>query len=188
MNRRVRLAVITIFAAFALPLTLDAQMTMRPTPYPVVTAEDERWLLSGEPITSDGVVYYPTGAQVYFNPYEMVRSGYYRGVPLYSKTTLEPYSVVFVPLPGGLMQPYERRREGDVAGTAGSTVPSFPVTRDVEGTSGLIEAPGPPTSLSGAKLAGPCQTRSSPCPRTSHRTSSWRPCGASSGRLESPKG
>jgi len=154
MNRRVRLAVITIFAAIALPLRLDAQMTMRPTPYPVVTAEDEKWFISGEPITSDGLVYYPSGAQVYFNPYEMVRSGYYRGVPLFSKTTIEPYSVVFVPLPGGLMQPYERRREGDVAGTAGSTVPSFPVTRDVEGTSGLIEAPGPPTSLSGAQLAG----------------------------------
>ena len=134
MNRRVRLAAITIFAALALPLTLDAQMTMRPTPWPVVTAENEWWFLSGDPIAADGLVYFPAGAQVYFNPYEMVRSGYYRGIPLYSKTTIEPYSVVFVPVSGGLLQPYERRRDGDIAGTTGSTVPSFPVARDVEGT------------------------------------------------------
>src|SRR6478672_3139321 len=105
MNRRVRLAVITIFAGIALPLTLDAQMMLRPTERPIVTAENENWYLSGDPITADGVIYYPTGAQVYFNPNEMVRSGYYRGIPLYSKTTLEPYSVVFVPITGGLMQP-----------------------------------------------------------------------------------
>jgi hypothetical protein len=152
MHRPIRFAVITILAALALPLTLDAQMMLRPTPFPVVTAENERWYLAGEPITSDGNIYYPTGAQVYFNPYEMVRSGYYRGIPLYSKTTVEPYSVVFVPIAGGLLQPYERRRDGDVAGTVGSTAPSFPVTRDVEGTTGLYQAQGPPTSLSGARL------------------------------------
>ena len=32
--------------------------------------------------------------------------------------------------------------------------PSFPVTRDVEGTTGLYQAQGPPTSLSGARLPG----------------------------------
>src|SRR4030095_9199989 len=152
MHRPIKFAVIRILAALALPLTLDAQMMLRPTPFPVVTAENERWYLAGEPITSEGNIYYPTGAQVYFNPYEMVRSGYYRGIPLYSKTTLEPYSVVFVPIAGGLLQPYERRRDGDVAGTVGSTAPSFPVTRDVEGTTGLHQAQGPPTSLSGARL------------------------------------
>src|SRR5262249_28508135 len=62
------------------------------------------------------------------------------------------YSVVFVPVSGGLLQPYERRREGEVAGTVGSTAPSFPVARDIEGTSGLYQAQGPPTSLSGARL------------------------------------
>jgi len=148
MNRRVRLAVITIFAGVALPLTLDAQMMLRPTERPIVTAENENWYLSGDPITADGVIYYPAGAWVYFNPNEMVRSGYYRGIPLYSKTTLEPYSVVFVPLPGGLMQPYERRRDGEAAGTVGSTAPSFPVARDIEGTSGFYQAGGPPTSMS----------------------------------------
>jgi len=152
MNRPIRLALITILAAVALPPTVAAQMTLRPTPFPIVTAENERWYLAGDPITSDGNIYYPTGAQVYFNPYEMVRTGYYRGIPLYSKTTLEPYSVVFVPIAGGLLQPYERRRDGEVAGTVGSTAPSFPVARDIEGTSGWYQAQGPPTSLSGARL------------------------------------
>ena len=58
---------------------------------------------------------------------EMVRSGLFRGIPLYTRTTIEPYSLVFVPIGGGMMQPYERRRDGDLAGTTGSSVPSLPV-------------------------------------------------------------
>ena len=30
------------------------------------------------------------------------------------------------------MRPYERRRDGEVAGTVGNTAPSFPVSRDNE--------------------------------------------------------
>jgi hypothetical protein len=74
-----------------------------------------------------GNLYYPAGAQVFFNANEMVRSGFYMGVPLYVRTTLEPFSVVFVPIGRGLMQPYERPRSGDLAGTAGSTTSNFPV-------------------------------------------------------------
>jgi hypothetical protein len=57
----------------------------------------------------------------------MVRSGQYNGVPLYTDTTLEPFSIVYVPLSRGLMQPYERPRRGALAGTTGSRAPSFPV-------------------------------------------------------------
>ena len=55
-----------------------------------------------------GDLYYPAGAAVFFDGNTMVRSGHYNGVPLYTDTTLEPYSVVYVPLERGLMQPYER--------------------------------------------------------------------------------
>jgi hypothetical protein len=69
---------------------------------------------------------------VFFNRYEMIRSGFYEGVALYTRTTIEPFSMVFVPVGGGLMQPYERRRAGDIAGTAGSTTPAFPIVTPAE--------------------------------------------------------
>jgi hypothetical protein len=139
-------AVLVIDVLLAAPA--GSQVLLRPTPSPVVTAEQESWYLSGEPITFNGHVYYPAGPDVFFNPYEMVRSGFYRGIPLYSRTTIEPYSVVFVPVARGLMQPYERRRSGDVAGTAGSAVPSFPVDRGIESTNDeLLQAPSAPTMM-----------------------------------------
>src|SRR5688572_33397323 len=60
----------------------------------------------------------------------MVRVGHYNGVPLYADTTLEPHSIVFVPVGRGQMQPYERLRAGDLAGTSGSRLPSFPGRSD----------------------------------------------------------
>jgi hypothetical protein len=125
-------------------------MTWRPAPAPVITADNEEWYLAGEPITFSGSVYYPAGALVFFNPYEMVRTGEFRGIPLYSRTTIEVYSKVYVPLSGGLMKPYERPRSGDLAGTAGSTMPAFPVATPAEamqqvGTLGVAQAAAPPT-------------------------------------------
>jgi len=117
-----------VVAAFSiLQAVAFGQATMRPTPAPIVTAENESWYLAGEAVLYAGNVYYPTGPIVFFDSHEMVRSGDYRGIPLYSLTTIEPYSKVFVPVGSGLMKPYERRRSGDLAGTAGSTTPSFPI-------------------------------------------------------------
>ena len=83
----------------------------------------------------------------------MVRSGFSRGVPLYSRTTIEPYSVVFVPIGGGMMQPYERRRTGEIAGTSGSTVSALPVEiPSAVGSSSeespILQAPAPPVVAS----------------------------------------
>lgn len=91
--------------------TAAAQMNIQPTPAPIVSAENEVWYLTGEPLAFAGSLYYRAGAAIHFLPNEMVRSGLYRGVPLYSRTTIEPYSIIFVPVGGGLMQPYERRRD-----------------------------------------------------------------------------
>jgi hypothetical protein len=127
-----------------------AQVNYRATPPPVVTAENEPWYLAGQPVMYAGTIYYPTGPQVHFNGNEMVRSGFFHGTPLYTRTTIEPYSMVFVPLAGGLMQPYERRRDGEVAGTVGSTVPSFPVVRSSEPDaywSGIRQAAAPPGNV-----------------------------------------
>ncbi|MGH8637665.1 MAG: hypothetical protein ACREUZ_11090, partial [Burkholderiales bacterium] len=60
----------------------------------------------------------------------------------YVRTTQEPGSVIYVPLPCGLMRPYERRRTGDLAGTVGSSAPGFPVAlRPVEPVAGIVQAP-----------------------------------------------
>jgi hypothetical protein len=159
MKSNIRRRVIAGLVTMAFPLVAAAQMTLRPTEPPIVTAENERWYLAGEPITVAGSVYYPAGPQVYFNPYEMIRSGNYQGVPLYSRTTLEPYSVVFVPVGGSLLQPYERRRAGELAGTVGSTTPAFPVESYAEGSSDLPQAAAPP-------MMGPGLTEIAPSPET----------------------
>jgi hypothetical protein len=69
---------------------------------------------------------------VFFDGNVMTRTGTFRGVPLYQDRTIEPYSIVYVPVGQSVMRPYERRREGVLAGTTGSRTPSFPAQRDVE--------------------------------------------------------
>jgi hypothetical protein len=149
--RAPQLLLFVVVAALCSNRTSIAQTSLEPTPDPIVFADNESWYLSGTPITFAGNIYYAAGPQVHFSRYEMYRSGFFQGIPLYSRATLEPYSIVFVPLRGGLMQPYERRRAGDVAGTVGSTTPSFPVVLPAEqddeaARAGLAfhQAPTPP--------------------------------------------
>lgn len=118
-----------------------AQTTLHPTPPPLVTAENEVWYQKGDPVLYAGNIYYPAGARIHFNPNEMVRSGSHMGVPLYTLTTIEPYSIIYVPLPGGRMQPYERPRAGDIAGTVGSTTPTFPVQASFGPFAGTLTVP-----------------------------------------------
>jgi hypothetical protein len=141
---------LAVIAAFLFFQTIgSSQATFRPTPEPIVTAENESWYLSGQPITFAGNLYHPTGPNIFFHPYEMVRSGDFNGVPLYVRPTMEPYSVVYVPLAGRIMKPYERRRAGDIAGTVGSTVPSFPVAHSADPSelSTIAQAAAPPTQI-----------------------------------------
>jgi hypothetical protein len=131
----------------------DAQVTWQPTRPPLVTADNETWYRAGDPIEWNGDFYYPAGAVQAFNPYQMVRAGSYRGIPLYTDTTLEPYSIVFVPIGGGRMQPYERPRSGMLAGSVGSRAPLLPpgtpgaFTVTPEGY--VAQAPAPPTFARG---------------------------------------
>ena len=143
------------FSAFLL-LTLiavtpaSAQVQSRPTDRPVVTADNESWFVNGEPLQFAGDLYYPAGARVFFNGNTMVRSGHYNGVPLYTDTTIEPYSIVYVPIQRGLVQPYERPRQGALAGTVASRTPSFPVrmTSNSFGSFGVVaQAAVAPTAL-----------------------------------------
>ena len=153
MNGPARLFARAVFSAIvllAVPAIASAQMNLRPTPPPIVTAENETWYRTGEPLTYEGHLYYPAGPAIHFMADEMVRSGFYQGVPLYARTTIEPFSVVFVPLGGGMMQPYERRRAGELAGTSGSSVPSLPIEMPsaFAASTGPIQAPAPPVVTS----------------------------------------
>jgi hypothetical protein len=131
-------------AILAMPAAAPAQILMRPAEKPLVTAENERWYLAGQAITFSGSIYDPAGAAVFFNPYEMVRSGAFEGVPLFSKAAREPFGVVYVPVGRGLMQPYERRGDGDGPGV-GRYASSYPAHRDSEVWGTGPQAAGPPT-------------------------------------------
>jgi hypothetical protein len=147
MSRAIAAALVLLLPALA-----TAQATYQTTRPPTVAADNEPWYVAGEGIIFAGNWSYPAGAQVFFNRYEMVRSGFYRGIPLYTRTTIEPFSLVFVPLSGGLMQPYERRRSGELAGTTGSSAPSFPGVNPNQAsasadTTSFPQAAGPPTGV-----------------------------------------
>jgi hypothetical protein len=125
-----------------------AQVTERP----IVTADNDDWFRLGQPIQFGGELYYPAGPDVFFDGNIMVRTGHFNGVPLYANATLEPYSVVFVPISRGLMRPYERRvspiRELRAPSTSPPAVivetrtPAVPVPVPV-GTAGREAAPVP---------------------------------------------
>jgi hypothetical protein len=153
----------------------QAQVTWQPTPPPLVTAENETWFRAGAPIEWNGEIYYPAGTPEGFNRYQMVRAGSYRGIPLYSDATLEPNSIVFVPIAGGRLQPYERPRTGMLAGTVGSRAPSFPVPASTEAPVALgvtaegfvAQAPGPPAFARAYDLDASITGASAPLPTPS---------------------
>jgi hypothetical protein len=130
--------------AAALVLVLNhsaaAQSSLQSTPAPTVTAENESWYLTGGPVTFGGTLYFPAGPITHFDRNDMVRTGVVGSTPVYARTTQEPGSIIYVPLAGGLMKPYERRRSGDLAGTVGSNAPSFTVILPAQESSQLASA------------------------------------------------
>src|SRR5687767_7924618 len=130
--------VVALLLAAAAPAF--GQVVSRPTDPPIVTAENDSWYRLREPVQFAGELYFPAGAAVFFNGNTMVRTGHYNGVPLYADTTIEPYSIIYVPISRGLMQPYEKLRRGDLAGTSGSRTPSFPVRLQPDGATVAVRA------------------------------------------------
>lgn len=129
---RTAVPAVLLLSCLAVPELGRAQVYRQETAPPSITAASASWQVNGEPLFHAGNFYYPAGATVFFDGKIMTRTGNYDGVPLYSDVTLEPFSIVFVPVGGGRMRPYERRRDGELTGTVGSRTPSFPIQRDVE--------------------------------------------------------
>jgi hypothetical protein len=124
------LAAVLILAT--LPTTATAQVVMRSEPAPSRVAGGTDWYRSGEPVLHRGELFYPGGAQAFFQKDVMVLVGEFRGVPVYADPTLETGSIIYVPVEGALMQPYERLRAGELAGTSGSRMPSYPAATSTE--------------------------------------------------------
>lgn len=148
-----------VVGALVVAVPVFAQVNSRPTDPPIVTAENESWYRLGEPVIVSGEFYYPAGPATFFNGNVMVRVGHYNGIPLYADTTLEPHSVVFIPVGRSQMQPYERPRAGDLAGTTGSRLPSFPgrgdfLPRDIP-TAAQPVTPPQPVGTTGVELTSP---------------------------------
>jgi hypothetical protein len=143
--RSILVGVVTLVAVSG-SIVGKAQVFQLPTPAPKVTANAD-WQLRGDPVFFAGDFYYPTGPTVFFDGSVMVRSGIYQGVPLYVETTMEPYTVVYVPIGRNLMRPYERRRGGELAGTAATLTPSFPIERDAERSVSVAAAPAKETPV-----------------------------------------
>jgi hypothetical protein len=146
-----------LFISTLIPTIGTAQVYRSATPAPQVTAAGADWQVQREPIYFAGNTYYPTGPNVFFDQWVMSRTGSYKGVPLYVDSTLQPYSIIYVPIGGNLLRPYERRRDGELTGTIGNRTPSFTTTRDGEmSVSGATATIGSTLSTpSGSALPAP---------------------------------
>ena len=124
--RKVCLPVVLLVAVL-FPNIGNAQVFQFRTPPPDVSAAGAEWQINSEPVVVGGLTYYPTRAFRLFDGQVMAQTGMYANAPVYSDTTLEPYSELYVPVGNGRMRVYERRRDRELAGTTGSHVPAFPV-------------------------------------------------------------
>ena len=139
------------------PSAAGAQIMWQPASPPAVTAENTSWFIAGEPVVWNGALYYPVGTPRALNRYQMVRSGSYKGIALYTDPMLEPNSTVFVPLAGERVQAYERPGAGMLAGTQGR--PSLlPTDIDAFGN------PGVPQAGAGPAMAPPYDPATVPLP------------------------
>ena len=143
---RSSLVAIALTMVAMVPRNGNAQAYSLPTPPPQITAAGADWQVRGDPVFYAGNFYYPVGPSVFFDGNVMVRTGVFRGVPLYVDATADPYGVVYVPIGGNVVRPYERHREGELTGTVGNRAPSFPIARDVDrsvmsGRSSLLTPP-----------------------------------------------
>jgi hypothetical protein len=108
---RAALTVALLLSSSAFLEVGTAQVFRTETPPPAVNAASAPWQLSSDPIFYQGAFYEPSGPDAFFDGKVMVRTGVYDRVPLYEDATLQPYSVVYVPVGGLIMRPYVRQAD-----------------------------------------------------------------------------
>src|SRR3954451_3963983 len=165
-----------VLVALLLPKNSNAQAYAYGTRAPDVTAATAAWQAADAPIIVDGLIFFPTRGFRFFDAGVMTQSGVYEGVPVYADVTIEPYSIVYIPISRTMMRVYERRRDGALAGTTGSRTPSFPVqiasdtvlasTRRADAAAALaaVNAAALPIATTGTIVAPPTSTAATIAP------------------------
>jgi hypothetical protein len=102
-----------LVVALLLPYSGNLHADQFQTPAPRVNAAAAEWQIDGQPVLYEGDLYFATAERVFFDGHVMMPVGVYEGVPLYADATLEPFSVVFVPVASSMMRRYERRHIGE---------------------------------------------------------------------------
>jgi hypothetical protein len=73
---------------------------------PEVSAAASDWQVNSQLIPIDGLVYAPTRESRMFDPQVMVQIAVYQGVSIFADATMQPWSVVYVPVGSGRMRTY----------------------------------------------------------------------------------
>lgn len=141
-------ASLVLSVAVLLPKVGSAQVSSFRTPAPEVNAADASWQVNSEPIMFAGLIFYPTREYRQFDGQVMTQIGVYEGVPMYADATMEPWSLVYVPLGRERMRTFERARTGELEGTSGSRAASFATMPSSDGEAVTLATPvnpGPPS-------------------------------------------
>jgi hypothetical protein len=83
------------------------------TPAPDAYSAGAPWELYHQPIVASGLTYYPTREMRVFDGQVMTQVDVYDGVPVYADMSIEPFTLVYVPLTPTRMRTYERSPNGD---------------------------------------------------------------------------
>jgi hypothetical protein len=130
-----RLANLVLALILLLPRTAPGQGMQLRIPAPSVTAATADWQINDEPIVVSGLIYYPTRETRMFDPQDMMQVDVYKNVPVYADVSIEPFTLVFVPLTPDRLRTYERRRDDNPLVISGrGRVDPRPV-----GTAGVVE-------------------------------------------------
>jgi hypothetical protein len=165
------------------PTVGRAQVDRFRSPSPEATAATAEWQINGDAMPMAGLMYYPTHEMRPFDGQVMQQIGIYQGVPVYTDTTLEPWSVAYVPVARDRMRMYERKRDGELAGTTGSRAPAFVVvkpsapgateTETSVGTAGTVVPSPARESGAVASPERPRRTRVESIPRPRSNVGVW---------------
>src|SRR5215471_1800923 len=99
---RTRWAPVVLFVAVLMPKVIKAQVYQFATPPPQVTATAAPWQVDSAAIVFQGIVYHPTSFVRPFDGNVMVQLGAFDGIPVYGDKTMEPYSILYVPIARGM--------------------------------------------------------------------------------------
>lgn len=123
---RSSIAGVVLCAAMLVARDGATQGYQQTTTAPRVPVARAAWQVFREPIVYAGGFYEPVATTVLFDGNLMEQTGIYRSVPVYQDVTIAPNAVLYLPVGLNLVRPYERRRAGDLAGTAAAATPSYP--------------------------------------------------------------